>query len=208
MTKKISCGGFEFDEKSFAQDGRVLSTLVSQADDIELSKATDVAGIVEDFNDLILALKNSGVVAPYEFDITVTKNVVDSITGRADRQYNTNQIKSVSEKDGIITIVLNKSVAELKDFNAGGKWGTHKWLGIGISAGVTPITNLKYNGSYLTNEDIIEATQVGLGSGYFVRWVAADLALTENNNESSKNYFTLWANGYGSVKYTIKLIEG
>ena len=208
MTKKISCGGFEFDEKSFAQDGRVLSTVVSQADDIELSEATDVTGIVEDFNDLILALKNSGVIAPYEFDITVTKNVVDSITGRADRQYNTNQIKSVSEKDGIITIVLNKTVAELKDFNAGGKWGTHKWLGIGISAGVTPITNLKYNGSYLTNEDITEATQVGLSSGYFVRWVAADLVLTENNNEPSKNYFTLWANRYGSVKYTIKLIEG
>lgn len=208
MTKKISCGGFEFDEKSFVQDGRVLSTVVSQADDIELSEATDVANIVEDFNDLILALKNSGVIAPYEFDITVTKNVVDSITGRADRQYNTNQIKSVSEKDGIITIVLNKTVAELKDFNAGGKWGTHKWLGIGISAGVTPITNLKYNGSYLTNEDIIEATQVGLSSGYFVRWVAADLVLTENNNEPSKNYFTLWANGYGSVKYTIELIEG
>lgn len=208
MTKKISCGGFEFDEKSFAQDGRVLSTVVSQADDIELSEATDVAGIVEDFNDLILTLKNSGVIAPYEFDITVTKNVVDSITGRADRQYNTNQIKSVSEKDGIITIVLNKTVAELKDFNAGGKWGTHKWLGIGISAGVTPITNLKYNGSYLTNEDIIEATQVGLGSGYFVRWVAADLVLMENNNEASKDYFTLWANGYGSVKYTIKIVEG
>ena len=208
MTKKISCGGFEFDEKSFAQDGRVLSTVVSQADGIELSEATDVAGIVEDFNDLILTLKNSGVIAPYEFDITVTKNVVDSITGRADRQYNTNQIKSVSEKDGIITIVLNKTVTELKDFNAGGKWGTHKWLGIGISAGVTPITNLKYNGSYLTNEDIIEATQVGLGSGYFVRWVAADLVLIENNNEPSKNYFTLWANGYGSVKYTIELIEG
>lgn len=208
MTKKISCGGFEFDEKSFAQDGKILSTVVSQADDVELSEANSVSGIVKDFNDLILALKNSGVIAPYEFDITVTKNVVDSITGRADRQYNTNQIKSVSEKDGIITIVLNKTVAELKDFNAGGKWGTHKWLGIGISAGVTPITNLKYNGSYLTNEDIIEATQVGLGSGYFVRWVAADLALTENNNESLKNYFTLWANGYGSVKYTIKLIEG
>lgn len=208
MTKKISCGGFEFDEKSFAQDGRILSTVVSQADDVELSEANDVSGIVKDFNDLILTLKNSGVIAPYEFDITVTKNVVDSITGRADRQYNTNQIKSVSEKDGIITIVLNKTVAELKDFNAGGKWGTHKWLGIGISAGVTPITNLKYNGSYLTNEDIIEATQVGLSSGYFVRWVAADLVLTENNNEPSKNYFTLWANGYGSVKYTIKLIEG
>lgn len=208
MTKKISCGGFEFDEKSFAQDGKVLSTVVSQADDIELSDATDVAGIVEDFNDLILALKNSGIIVPYEFDITVTKNVVDSITGRADRQYNTNQIKSVSEKDGVITIVLNKTVAELKDFNAGGKWGTHKWLGIGISAGITPITNLKYNGSYLTSDDITEATQVGLSSGYFVRWVAADLVLAKNNNEPSKNYFTLWANGYGSVKYTIELIEG
>ena len=208
MSKKISCGGFEFDEKSFAQDGRVLSTVVSQADDIELSEATDVAGIVEDFNDLVLALKNSGVITPDKFDITVTKNVVDSISGRADRQYNTNQIKSVSEEDGVITIVLKKAVSELKDFNAGGKWGVHKWLGIGISAGVTPITNLKYNGSSLTSEDIYEATQVGLDSGYFVRWVAADLVLTENNNEASKNYFTLWANGYGSVKYTIKLVEG
>lgn len=138
----------------------------------------------------------------------MTKNVVDSIVGRANRQYNTNQIKSVSEKDGIITIVLNKMVSELKDFDAGGKWGIHKWLGIGISTGVTPITNLKYNGSYLTSEDIFEATQVGLDSGYFVRWVAADLVLTENNNEASKNDFVLWANGYGSVKYTIKLIEG
>ena len=55
----------EFDEKSFAQDGRVLSTVVSQADDIELSEATDVAGIVEDFNDLILTLKNFGVIAPF-----------------------------------------------------------------------------------------------------------------------------------------------
>ena len=208
MTKKISCGGFEFDEKSFAQDGRILSTVVSQADDIELSEATDVAGIVEDFNDLILTLKNSGVITPDKFNITVTKNVVDSIAGRADRQYNTNQIKSVSEKDGVITIVLNKMVSELKDFDAGGKWGTHKWLGIGISTGVTPITNLKYNGSSLTSEDVYEATQVGLSSGYFVRWVAADLVLMGNNNEASKNYFTLWANGYGSVKYIIKIVEG
>lgn len=208
MTKKISCGGFEFDEKSFAQDGRILSTVVSQADDIKLSEATDVAGIVEDFNDLILTLKNSGAITPDKFNITVTKNVVDSIAGRADRQYNTNQIKSVSEKDGVITIALNKMVSELKDFDGGGKWGIHKWLGIGISAGVTPITNLKYNGSFLTSEDVYEATQVGLSSGYFVRWVAADLVLMGNNNEASKDYFTLWANGYGSVKYTIKIVEG
>lgn len=172
------------------------------------SEASTVAGVVTDLNTLINNLKNAGVMTPDEFTMTVTKNVTDSISGREDRQYNTNKISSVNCEDGVITITLSCKVSELKDFDGGGNWGTHKWLGVGISAGINPITNLKYNGSSLTSDDVTEATQVGLSAGYFVRWVAAELVLANNNTLASKDTFTLWANGYGTKKFTIKVVEG
>ena len=177
------------------------------AANMELSTAADVAGLKADFNNLIIALKNSGAMTADEFTMTVTKDVTDSVAGRSDRQYNTDQISSVAESDGVITITLSKKVSELKDFEAGGNWGNHKWLGIGISVDINPITGLKYNGSSLTAEDVTEATQVGLSAGYFVRWVAADLVLAGNNSEPSKDEFTLWANGYKTTKYTLKIVE-
>ena len=173
------------------------------------STAADVAGLKADFNALLLKLQNAGVMQPEEFTITVTKDVEDTVLGggRADRQWNTDQIKSVAESDGVITITLNKPVSELRWFEAGGSWGNHKWLGIGISAGINPITGLKYNGTSLTDADVTEATQVGLSAGYFVRWVAADLAVANDNSQASKDTFTLWADGYGTVDFTIKVVE-
>lgn len=173
------------------------------------STAGTVTALKDDFNALLLKLQNAGIMQPEEFTITVTKDVEDSVTGggRADRQWNTDQIKSVVESDGIITITLSKPVSQLKYFEAGGSWGNHKWLGIGISAGITPITGLKYNGNSLTDEDVTEATQVGLSAGYFVRWVAADLVASGDDSQASKDTFTLWANGYGTVEFTIKVVE-
>lgn len=172
------------------------------------SSAADVAGIVSDFNALLLKLKNAGIMEPEQFTITVTKDVDDTVTGggRADRQWNTDQISKVEEKDGVITITLSKPVSQLKWFEAGGVWGRHKWLGIGISAGITPITGLKYNGTALTEADITEATQVSLSEGYFVRWVAADLVVANDDSQASKDTFTLFADGYGTVEFTIKVV--
>ena len=172
----------------------------------ELSDATDVAGIVEDFNTLLTNLKNAGLVTPDEFEMQFA-TVTDSVAGRADRQYNTDKVSSVAVEDGVITITLSAAVSALKDFDAGGNWGTHKWLGIGIGVGINPITGLKYNGTQLGAEDVTEATQVGLSAGYFVRWVAADLVLAGNNSEASKDTFTLWANGYRETAYTLKIVE-
>lgn len=206
MNKKIKCGGFEIDTNTLKEDNGVLK--VNQVVNMDLSDATDVAGVVTDLNDLINQLKNSGLMIPNEFTMTFA-TVNDSITGggRANRQYNTDQISSVVESDGVITITLAKRVSQLKDFTASGNWGTHKWLGIGVSVGINPITGLKYNGAQITADDVTEATQVGLSAGYFVRWVAADLVVTGDNTEPSKNNFTLWANGYGTVPYTIKIVE-
>lgn len=158
-------------------------------------------------NALLIKLKNAGLMAGDEFTLTVTKDVVDSVEGHADRQYNTGKISAVSESDGVITITLSDKVKNLKDFDGGNGWGVHKWLGIGVNAGVGAITNLKYNGSTLTAEDISEATTCGLSTGYFVRWVAADLVLAGNDKEKSKGSFKLWADGYAETEYRFVIIE-
>jgi len=176
----------------------------------QAANQTDAAAgtIVDDFNALLVKLKNAGVMVADEFTMTVTKNVVDSISGREDRQFNTGKISSVAVEDGVITITLSTTVSALKDFDAGNGWGVHKWLGIGVSAGINPITGLYYNGTQLTAEDVTEATQVGLSAGYFVRWVAADLVLAGDNSQKSKNEFTLKADGYKKTAFTLKIVEG
>ena len=124
--------------------------------------------------------------------------------------YNTGQISSVAvdNDDHIITITLSDKVKNLKDFEAGNGWGKHKWLGIGLGVGISPITSLYYNGSALTDDDVSEATsQCSLDPGYFVRWVAADLVLAGNNTEKSVDIFTLWADGYAETTYKLVIVE-
>lgn len=180
---------------------------VGQAANMNASTAADLTTLKADFNELLVKLKNAGVMVGDEFTMTVTKDVVDSISGRADRQYNTEKISSVTCADGVITITLSAKVSALKNFEAGNGWGTHKWLGIGISAGINPITGLYYNGTQLTADDVTEATQVGLSAGYFVRWVAADLVLAGDNSQKSKDSFILSADGYQKEKFTLKIVE-
>ena len=171
------------------------------------SSANSVADIRAAYNSLLVKLKDAGLMVADTFNLTVTKNVVDSVEGHADRSYNTGKISSVAESDGVITITLSEKVEDLRDFDGGNGWGAHKWLGIGVSAGLSPITNLKYNGAALTAEDISEATACGLSAGYFVRWVAADLVLAGDNTQKSKDTFTLGAAGYQDTDYKLRIVE-
>ena len=171
------------------------------------STAGSYTALKEDFNDLLLKLKDAGLMAGDAFTLTVTKEVVDSVQGHADRQYNTGKIASASESDGVITITLSDQVKNLKDFDGGNGWGVHKWLGIGISAGINPITGLSYNGAALTSDDVSEATACGLSAGYFVRWVAADLVLAGDDSQKSKSTFKLWKSGYAETEYKLVIVE-
>ena len=166
-----------------------------------------VAKVRSSLDALITNLKNAGLMVGDAFNLTVTKNVTDNVAGHADRQDNTSHISSVAESDGVITITLDRKVSELKDFDGGNGWGVHKWLGIGISAGLSPITSLTYNDAVLTSEDVDEASSCGLGAGYFVRWVAADLVLAGDNTQKSTDTFKLWASGYTETAYKLKIVE-
>lgn len=166
-----------------------------------------VAKVRASLNALITNLKDAGLMVGDAFTLTVTKDVTDSAEGNADRSYNTGKISSVEVTDDVIAITLSEKVEDLKDFDGGNGWGVHKWLGIGISAGVSPITDLSYNGSKLTEDDVSEATAVGLSAGYFVRWVAADLVLAGNNAKKSVDSFSLGASGYAETTYKLKIVE-
>lgn len=168
------------------------------------STAGTVSALKDDFNALITALKNYGLMAGDTFTLTYDAVDNDAETVRAS---NTSHISSVTIANGVITITLDCKVSALKDFDARGGWGVHKWLGIGISAGVTPITGLYYNGTKLTSDDVTEATNVGLSTGYFVRWVAADLVLAGDNTQKSRDTFTLWADNYAQKAYTLRIVE-
>lgn len=154
--------------------------------------------------DLITALKDSGLMTGDAFTMTY-----GAVTGdnEADRAYNTGKISSVSIDDDVITITLSSKVKDLKDFDGRNGWGVHKWLGIGISAGVADITDLEYNGTQLSAEDVTEATNMGLSAGYFVRWVAADLVLAGDDSQKSKSTFTLWSSGYQLASFKLKIVE-
>ena len=153
---------------------------------------------------LITSMKDNGLMTGDAFTFTYAAVTGDN---EADRAYNTAKISSVAIEDGVITITLSEKVSALKDFDARNGWGVHKWLGIGISAGITPITDLYYNGAQLSAEDVTEATNMGLSAGYFVRWVAADLVLAEDNSQKSRDTFTLWASGYQQTDLKLKIVE-
>lgn len=167
-----------------------------------------VAKVRTTLNTLITKLKNAGLMVGDAFTMQYAA-VTDSVAGHADRSYNTGKISSVAVDNDAhtITITLSDKVENLKDFDGGNGWGNHKWLGIGLGVGISPITGLHYNGSALTAEDVTEATACGLSAGYFVRWVAADLVLAGDNTQKSVDSFTLWADGYAETTYTLKIVE-
>ena len=82
-----------------------------------------------------------------------------------------------------------------------------RFIQIGLGVGISPVTDLYYNGSALDSGDIAEATSCNLGAGYFVRWVAADLVLAGDNTQKSVDNFTLWADGYAETTYKIVIVE-
>lgn len=153
---------------------------------------------------LITAMKDGGLIEGDPFSLTYAAVTGDN---EADRAFNTSKISSVAIEENVITITLSAKVKDLKDFDGRNGWGVHKWLGIGISAGVNPITGLEYNGGAITAEDVTEATNMGLSAGYFVRWVAADLVLAGDNSQKSKDTFRLWSSGKKQTDYVLKIVE-
>jgi len=161
------------------------------------STATTVAGLKDDFNALLLKLKDTGVMKPDTWNVSVT-NATASLS--EDMTVNQSKVESITIVNNVITVTV--PVDELVSYaSSNPTQGTHKWGAILITTGLPEITAVKYNGSQLTSADAAEAAAVGGQAGDIVMWLKCDEVVNE------PKVFTLWASGYPAAEFTVVIAE-
>jgi len=170
-----------------------LPSAINQA----ASTATTVASVKDDFNALLLKLKDAGLMTPDAWNVSVAK--IPTPTGD-DLTANQSKVTAITIGDGVITVTA--PVSELIAFpSSNPAQGTHKWVGMLITTGLPDITAVKYNGSQLTSADAAEAAAVGGSSGDIVMWLKCDEII------NTPKVFTLWASGYPEATFTVAITE-
>ena len=161
------------------------------------STATTVAGVKDDFNALLLKLKNTGLMVPDAWNVSVA-NIPTSLG--EDMSANQSKVEFVTIEDNIITVTA--PVDELLAYpSSNPAQGTHKWVGMLITTGLADITAVKYNGSQLTAADATEAAAVGGSAGDIVMWLKCDEII------NTPKAFTLWTSGYPEATFTVVIVE-
>ena len=161
------------------------------------STATTVAGVKDDFNSLLLKLKDAGLMTPDAWNVSVSKI---STPNGDDLIANQSKVTGIAIADNIITVSV--PVKDLVAFpSSNPAQGTHKWVGMLITTGLTDITAVKYNGSQLTAADATEATTVGGSAGDIVMWLKCDEII------NTPKVFTLWASGCPEATFTVVIAE-
>lgn len=159
------------------------------------STAADAAALKNDFNALLLKLKDSGLMTPNEWNVSVS-NLPTPPETPAECALNQAAVESYAIADGIITVTVDPAdLAEYASSNPA--QGTHKWVGMEITTGLPDITAVKYNGYQLTAEDAAESASVGSSAGDIVMWLKIDEIVT------TPKVFTLWASGYPKATFTV-----
>ena len=161
------------------------------------STATTVAGVKDDFNALLLKLKDAGLMTPDAWNVSVSK--ISTPSGD-DLIANQSKVTGIAIENNIITVsVLVKDLVAFPSSNPA--QGTHKWVGMLITTGLTDITAVKYNGSQLTAADATEATTVGGSAGDIVMWLKCDEII------NTPKVFTLWSTGYPEETFTVVITK-
>ena len=197
-SRTVIGGTLEFEEgaqvKNFpagADNDEVKTAAENQAPSI----ATAVAGLKNDFNALLVKLKEAGIMTPDSWNLSVrlAPSLTDTVAAA------NNAKASVAFNGSEITVTADVDELEESTSSAPGQ-GTHKWIGLGIGTGLSSVALAKYNGSQLTADDATEAASVGLDNdGEFVLYIRADEVA-----ETPKT-ITLDADGYAEVLLTINV---
>jgi hypothetical protein len=152
-----------------------------------------VTGLKNDFNALLVKLKEAGIMASDTWNLSVrlAPSLTDEVAAR------NNEKASVSLANNVIFVTADVDDLEESESSAPGQ-GTHKWIGLGIGTGLSSVTLAKYNGSPLTDADAAEAESVGLDQpGEFVLYIRADEVV------DTPKEITLDAEGYPEAVITI-----
>lgn len=167
------------------------------AENQSASAATAVAALKNDFNTLLIKLKDAGIMVPDAWNITarLAPSLTDAVAAA------NNGKATVALEDGVITITAD--VNELEESTSSNPaQGTHKWIGLGIGTGLSSVALAKFNGEQLTDADASEAASVGLDQpGEFVLYIRAEEVA------DTPRTITLKADGYGETTITIRVVE-
>ena len=166
-----------------------------KAENQSASSATAVAGLKNDFNALLVKLKEAGLMAADEWNLSVrlAPSLTDAVAAA------NNAKASVSLADGVVTVTADVDDLEESESSAPGQ-GTDKWIGLGIGTGLSSVALAKYNGAQLTEGDAEEAVSVGLDQpGEFVLYIRADEVV------DTPKTIALKADGYPEVTLTITI---
>ena len=170
-----------------------LPSAINQA----ASTATTVVGVKDDFNALLLKLKDAGLMTPDAWNVSVSK--ISTPSGN-DLIANQSKVTDIAITDNVITVSV--PVKDLVAFpSSNPAQGTHKWVGMNITTGLSDITAIKYNGSQLTSADVTEAAIVGGSAGDIVMWLKCDKIA------NIPKVFTLWSTGYLEETFTVMITE-
>ncbi len=158
---------------------------------------------------LLVALKDAGLVTgdawSLSFKTATGASLHDMPT--AETLDNSEDVTSVALADGVITVTLSKKVSALKDADHGATWGTHKWLGFGITTGIaSTVAGIVYaddgGAVTLTAADDAEAAHIGLEGGDFIFYIKAENVLSNGGAE-----FFLSGLGKQKTKFVVKIAE-
>lgn len=162
------------------------------------STASTVAGIKDDFNTLLLKLKGAGLMAPDTFS-GISVKLCNTASGST-LETNHSAVAAVTYEDGVFTLTADTE-AMVSFESANPQQGSHKWVGILITTGLTDIKSAQYNSHPLTEADISEAASVGGTTGDIVMWLKCE------EIEITPKEFTLSAPGYADGYFTVILVS-
>ncbi|MGR6836758.1 hypothetical protein [Syntrophomonas erecta] len=161
------------------------------------STATTVSALKDNFNDLLAKLKDAGFMEFDTWNLSVAKAPIT--TEGLPTTVNQSKVTAVTIADNIISVTVD--VNELVEFESSTPTqGTHKWVGILITTGLTDITKIKYNGYQLTQDDVLEAAGVGGTDGDIIMWLKCDEIV------ETPKLFTLWSSGYEETELMVEIV--
>lgn len=138
------------------------------------STASTVAGVKDDLNSLIIKLKSAGLMMPDKWSDIAVK-LCNAASG-SDLETNHSAVTALTYEDGVFTLTADSEA--MTSFESGNpQQGSHKWVGILITTGLSDILTTKYNGYQLQAVDVTEAKAVGGGDGDFILWLKCDEVL-------------------------------
>ena len=177
------------------------------ADNMTPKTTNTAADIRQDLNNLIMNLKNAGIMLPDSWNVSVLACPTPASMPTEETAANSGHA-TVSIEGNVITIALDCKISELEDADHGGTWGEHKWLGFGVRTGLDSIVNVQLTDdtgveTTLSSSDADEAAALGLSAGDFVLYIKAE----QPEYLTGEKHFTLWADGYARTTFTMLITE-